>query len=83
MVFGHSEGAILTSWWRRASLMLVTVSVVGLTGCSSGGGTPAESMEDNFAVLERAADDGDAAAAAKGATAISSAVPAYLTKYPG
>jgi hypothetical protein len=62
--------------------MLVAVSVVGLAGCSSGGGTPAESMEDNFAVLERAADDGDAAAA-KGATAISSAVQAYLAKYPG
>jgi hypothetical protein len=155
MVFGHSEGAILTSWWRRASLMLVAVSVVGLAGCSSGGGTPPESavptsvlaaperpataaevatgmrkidqiakeiagsagtdktkaagldgqieptwktiegtvkqhdqntylaMEDNFAVLKKAAEDGDAAAAASGATAISSAVQAYLAKYPG
>ncbi|MBV9140241.1 MAG: hypothetical protein JO115_04895 [Pseudonocardiales bacterium] len=40
-------------------------------------------MEDNFAVLEKAAGSGDAAAAAKGSAAISSAVRAYLTKYPG
>jgi hypothetical protein len=40
-------------------------------------------MEDNFAVLEKAADDGDAAAAAKGANAVSSAVQAYLAKYSG
>jgi hypothetical protein len=40
-------------------------------------------MEDNFAVLEKAADDGDAAAAAKGSTSISSAVQAYLAKYSG
>jgi hypothetical protein len=40
-------------------------------------------MEDNFAVLEKAADDGDAAAAAKGSAAISSAVQAYLAKYSG
>ncbi len=41
------------------------------------------SMEDNFAVLRKAADDGDAAAAGKGAAAISPAVQAYLAKYPG
>jgi hypothetical protein len=40
-------------------------------------------MEDSFAVLEKAADEGDAAAAAKGATTISSAVQAYLAKYSG
>jgi hypothetical protein len=40
-------------------------------------------MEDNFAVLEKAAGDGDAAAATKGSAAITSAVQAYLTKYPG
>lgn len=40
-------------------------------------------MEDNFAVLEKAADNGDAAAAAKGAAAISPAVRDYLAKYPG
>ena len=40
-------------------------------------------MEDNFAVLEKAADDGDATAATKGASAISSAVQAYLAKYSG
>jgi hypothetical protein len=40
-------------------------------------------MEDNFAVLEKAADDGDAAAATKGSAAISSAVQAYLVKYSG
>ncbi|HET9116633.1 MAG TPA: hypothetical protein VFN75_00905 [Pseudonocardiaceae bacterium] len=40
-------------------------------------------MEDSFAVLEKAADDGDAAAAAKGSAAISSAVQAYLAKYSG
>ena len=40
-------------------------------------------MEDNFAVLEKAADDGDAAAATKGSAAISSAVQAYLAKYSG
>jgi hypothetical protein len=40
-------------------------------------------MEDSFAVLEKAADDGDAAAAAKGSAAVSSAVQAYLAKYSG
>jgi hypothetical protein len=40
-------------------------------------------MEDNFAVLEKAADDGDAAAAAKGSASISSAVQDYLAKYSG
>ena len=40
-------------------------------------------MEDGFAVLEKAADDGDAAAAAKGSAAVSSAVQAYLAKYSG
>ncbi len=40
-------------------------------------------MEDNFTVLEKAATDGDAAAATKGATAISAAVQAYLAKYSG
>ena len=40
-------------------------------------------MEDSFAVLEKAAGDGDAAAAEKGSTAVSSAVQAYLAKYPG
>jgi hypothetical protein len=40
-------------------------------------------MEDNFAVLEKAADEGDAAAATKGSAAISSAVQAYLAKYSG
>lgn len=40
-------------------------------------------MEDNFAVLENAADDGDAAAAARGAAAISPVVQAYVAKYPG
>jgi len=40
-------------------------------------------MEDNFAVLEKAADDGDAAAATKGSAAISSAVQDYLAKHSG
>ena len=40
-------------------------------------------MEDNFAVLEKAADDGDAAMATKGSAGISSAVQAYLAKYSG
>ena len=38
-------------------------------------------MEDNFAALEKAADDGDAAAATKGSAGISSTVQAYLAKY--
>ncbi len=40
-------------------------------------------MEDSFAVLEKAADDGDATAAAKGSSAVSSAVQAYLAQYSG
>lgn len=40
------------------------------------------SMEEGFATLEKAADDGDAAAAAKGAAAISPTVQGYLAKYP-
>ena len=40
-------------------------------------------MEDSFAVLEKAADDGDATAAAKGANAFSSAMQDYLAKYAG
>jgi hypothetical protein len=40
-------------------------------------------MEDNFAVLDKAAETGDAAGAAKGAAAISTTVQAYLVKYPG
>ncbi|MFY9807376.1 MAG: hypothetical protein WAK86_08920 [Pseudonocardiaceae bacterium] len=40
-------------------------------------------MEDNFAVLEKAADEGNAAAAAKGSAGISSAVQPYLAKYAG
>jgi len=40
-------------------------------------------MEDNFAMLEKAADEGDAAAAERGSAAISSAVQAYLAKYAG
>lgn len=151
-----AEGASLTTWWRKASLTLAALSVVGgLLGCSRGGGTPAESaapmsaltapeqpataaavatgmrkidqiakeiarsagtdkaravsldgqieptwkpiedtvkrndqdtylaMEDNFAVLEKAVGGEDAVAAAKGSAAISSAVQAYLAKYPG
>jgi hypothetical protein len=41
------------------------------------------SMEDGFAVLDKAADDGGAASAAKGADAVSTAVTSYLAKYPG
>jgi hypothetical protein len=153
--FWYSEGAMLTSWWRSARVILVAVGVVGLTGCSSGAGTPAVSptptstaaapaqpataasvatglqqidqiakgiaesagtdkakaadldhqiepvwmtiedtvkkndqntyltMEDSFEVLGKAANNGDAAAATKGATTISSAVQAYLAKYSG
>lgn len=40
-------------------------------------------MEDSFALLEKAAEDGDGAAGANGATAISTAVQDYLSKYPG
>jgi hypothetical protein len=40
-------------------------------------------MEDNFAVLDKAAEAGDAAGAAKGAAAISTTVQTYLAKYPG
>jgi hypothetical protein len=147
---------MVSSGWRRLSLILAVVGIAGLVGCSSGGDTsvapttsaPASqapqaqpssaadvatglrkidqlakdiaasagsdktkatsldsqieptwaaiedtvkqndqntylTMEDNFAVLEKAADDGDAAAATKGSAAISSAVQAYLAKYSG
>jgi|SRR5581483_4013927 hypothetical protein len=147
---------MVSTGWRRWSLVLAAVGIAGLVGCSSGGDTsvaPATSaptsdtrqaqpanaadvatglrkidqlakdiaasagtdktkatsldsqieptwatiedtvkqndqntyltMEDNFAVLEKAADDGDAAAATKGSAAISSAVQAYLAKYSG
>ena len=40
-------------------------------------------MEDNFAVLEKAADEGNAAEAAKGSAGITSAVQPYLAKYSG
>ncbi|MDQ2789937.1 MAG: hypothetical protein M3Y73_09575 [Actinomycetota bacterium] len=40
-------------------------------------------MEDSFAVLEKAADQGNAAAAAKGSAGITSAVQPYLAKYSG
>jgi hypothetical protein len=40
-------------------------------------------IEDGFAVLEKAADEGDAAAAAKGSAGITSAVQPYLAKYSG
>jgi hypothetical protein len=40
-------------------------------------------MEDSFAVLEKAANAGDAPAAAKGSAAVSSAVQGYLAKYAG
>lgn len=40
-------------------------------------------MEDGFAALEKAADEGNAAAAANGAAEITSAVQPYLAKYSG
>lgn len=40
-------------------------------------------MEDGFAVLENAAETGDAAGAANGAATISRTVQSYLAKYPG
>ncbi|MDT7595815.1 MAG: hypothetical protein QOJ06_1361 [Pseudonocardiales bacterium] len=40
-------------------------------------------MEDNFAVLEKAADEGNAAEAAKGSAGVTSAVQPYLAKYSG
>lgn len=40
-------------------------------------------FEDAFAVLEGAADKGDAPAAAKGSEAVSSAAQRYLATYPG
>jgi hypothetical protein len=42
-----------------------------------------EAFEDTFAVLEKAAEDGDAAAAAKGSGTVSATVAGYLAKYPG
>jgi phage tail sheath gpL-like len=40
-------------------------------------------MEDSFAVLEKAADEGNAGEAAKGSAAVTSAVQPYLAKYSG
>lgn len=40
-------------------------------------------IEDGFAALEKAADEGNAAAAANGAAGITSAVQPYLAKYSG
>ncbi len=40
-------------------------------------------FEDAFAVLEGAADKGDASAASKGAQAVSTSVRGYLARYPG
>ncbi|HEX5349623.1 MAG TPA: hypothetical protein VFW64_21370 [Pseudonocardiaceae bacterium] len=40
-------------------------------------------MEDSFAVLEKAADEGNAAEAAKGSAGVTSAVQPYLAKYSG
>ncbi|MBV8542977.1 MAG: hypothetical protein JO063_14670 [Pseudonocardiales bacterium] len=40
-------------------------------------------MEDGFVALEKAAGGGDAASADTGSAGISSAVRAYLAKYPG
>lgn len=40
-------------------------------------------FEDNFAVLEKAVEEGDAAKARAAADAISAAVEAYLQKFPG
>lgn len=41
------------------------------------------SFEDTFAILAKAAEDGDAAKASQGADAVAQAVAAYLAKYPG
>lgn len=40
-------------------------------------------VEDNFAVLHKAAEEGNAAAATKGSAGITSAVQPYLAKYSG
>jgi hypothetical protein len=40
-------------------------------------------FEDAFAVLEKAADDGDAAKVQSGSDSVSKAVAEYLVKYPG
>ncbi|MGH3797011.1 MAG: hypothetical protein ACRDSP_19225 [Pseudonocardiaceae bacterium] len=40
-------------------------------------------MEDAFAVLEKAAANGDGPAAAKGADSVSATVQGYLARYPG
>jgi predicted small lipoprotein YifL len=40
-------------------------------------------FEDNFALLEKAADSGDAAKAQQAAGEVSKAVAGYLSKYPG
>lgn len=41
------------------------------------------SFEDSFAVLEKAADDGDAAKATEAAGTVEATAVAYLAKYPG
>jgi hypothetical protein len=41
------------------------------------------SFEDNFALLEKSANSGDAAKAEQAATGVSKAVAAYLSKFPG
>ena len=40
-------------------------------------------MEDSFAVLEKASDEGNAAEAAKGSAGVTTAVQPYLAKYSG
>jgi hypothetical protein len=40
-------------------------------------------FEDNFAILENAVEDDDATKAREGADTVSTAVTAYLAKYPG
>lgn len=40
-------------------------------------------MEDSFALLERAAQNGDRAAAGNGARSVTSTVQEYLARYPG
>ncbi|MGH3905381.1 MAG: hypothetical protein ACRDTE_14505 [Pseudonocardiaceae bacterium] len=41
------------------------------------------SMKDSFAVLERAAQNGDGTAAGNGARSVTSTVQEYLARYPG
>ncbi len=40
-------------------------------------------FEDAFAVIEKAAEEGDAAAAKTGAETVTTTADAYLAKYPG